>query len=121
MIVVNAIIAIIIVMLSPPTRMISRSAPMPLNGQQLMMQLDGLTSAMTGMSVQEVIVVVVIGGDKLLIIRRQWSPQRRMILLTAKVVEGETRFTLQAWPHMLYLPHRLVHLFCCLGCLHIFS
>merc|ERR1712181_69223 len=34
-------------------RMISRSAPMPLNGQQLMMQLDGLTSAMTGMSVQE--------------------------------------------------------------------
>jgi len=33
--------------------MISRSAPMPLNGQQLMMQLDGLTSAMTGMSVQE--------------------------------------------------------------------
>merc|ERR1719391_334759 len=26
---------------------------MPLNGQQLMMQLDGLTSAMTGMSVQE--------------------------------------------------------------------
>ena len=27
---------------------------MPLNGQQLMMQLDGLTSAMTGMSVQEV-------------------------------------------------------------------
>ena len=36
--------------------MISRSAPMPLNGQQLMMQLDGLTSAMTGMSVQEVIV-----------------------------------------------------------------
>ena len=36
------------------TRMVSRSAPMPLNGQQLMMQLDGLTSAMTGMSVQEV-------------------------------------------------------------------
>merc|ERR1712192_168239 len=34
-------------------RMISRSAPMPLNGQQLMMQLDGLTSAMTDMSVQE--------------------------------------------------------------------
>merc|ERR1712210_171700 len=34
-------------------RMVSRSAPMPLNGQQLMMQLDGLTSAMTGMSVQE--------------------------------------------------------------------
>merc|ERR1712181_92500 len=34
-------------------RMISRSAPMPLNGQQLMMQLDGLTSAMTSMSVQE--------------------------------------------------------------------
>merc|ERR1712172_250374 len=34
-------------------RMISRSSPMPLNGQQLMMQLDGLTSAMTGMSVQE--------------------------------------------------------------------
>merc|ERR1712108_18468 len=33
--------------------MVSRSAPMPLNGQQLMMQLDGLTSAMTGMSVQE--------------------------------------------------------------------
>merc|ERR1711936_1421092 len=33
-------------------RMVSRSAPMPLNGQ-LMMQLDGLTSAMTGMSVQE--------------------------------------------------------------------
>merc|ERR1712172_421372 len=86
-------------------RMISRSAPMPLNGQQLMMQLDGLTSAMTGMSVQEVIVVMVI-DDKPLIIRRQWSPQRRMTLLTAKVVEGETRFTWQAWPHMLYLPHR---------------
>merc|ERR1712233_64877 len=34
-------------------RMVSRAAPMPLNGQQLMMQLDGLTSAMTGMSVQE--------------------------------------------------------------------
>merc|ERR1712108_3765 len=34
-------------------RMVPRSAPMPLNGQQLMMQLDGLTSAMTGMSVQE--------------------------------------------------------------------
>merc|ERR1711936_1462090 len=34
-------------------RMVSRSAPMPLNEQQLMMQLDGLTSAMTGMSVQE--------------------------------------------------------------------
>merc|ERR1711936_924301 len=34
-------------------RMVSRSAPMPLNGQQLMMQLDGLSSAMTGMSVQE--------------------------------------------------------------------
>merc|ERR1711874_37953 len=34
-------------------RMVSRSAPMPLDGQQLMMQLDGLTSAMTGMSVQE--------------------------------------------------------------------
>jgi len=34
-------------------RMVSRSSPMPLNGQQLMMQLDGLTSAMTGMSVQE--------------------------------------------------------------------
>merc|ERR1719220_2289134 len=33
--------------------MVSRAAPMPLNGQQLMMQLDGLTSAMTGMSVQE--------------------------------------------------------------------
>merc|ERR1712212_1385983 len=33
-------------------RMVSRAAPMPLNGQQLMMQLDGLTSAMTGMSVQ---------------------------------------------------------------------
>ena len=98
--------------------MISRSSPMPLNGQQLMMQLDGLTSAMTGMSVQEVIVVVVVViDDKPLIIRRQWSPQRRMTLLTAKVVEGETRFTLQAWPHMLYLPHRLVHLFCRL---HIF-
>ena len=41
-------------------RMVSRSAPMPLNGQQLMMQLDGLTSAMTGMSVQEVIMVVVV-------------------------------------------------------------
>ena len=40
--------------------MVSRSAPMPLNGQQLMMQLDGLTSAMTGMSVQEVIMVVVV-------------------------------------------------------------
>merc|ERR1712010_142639 len=34
-------------------RMVSRAAPMPLNGQQLMMQLDGLTSAMSGMSVQE--------------------------------------------------------------------
>merc|ERR1712038_1208169 len=34
-------------------RMVSSGSPMPLNGQQLMMQLDGITSAMTGMSVQE--------------------------------------------------------------------
>jgi len=36
-------------------RMVSSGSPMPLNGQQLMMQLDGITSAMTGMSVQEVV------------------------------------------------------------------
>merc|ERR1712200_131833 len=34
-------------------RMVSSGSPMPLNGQQLMMQMDGITSAMTGMSVQE--------------------------------------------------------------------
>merc|ERR1711902_345296 len=34
-------------------RMVSSGSPMPLNGQQLMMQLDGITSAMTGTSVQE--------------------------------------------------------------------
>merc|ERR1712211_188347 len=34
-------------------RMVSSGSPMPLNGQQLMMQLDGIPSAMTGMSVQE--------------------------------------------------------------------
>merc|ERR1712088_1459 len=34
-------------------RMVSSGSLMPLNGQQLMMQLDGITSAMTGMSVQE--------------------------------------------------------------------
>merc|ERR1712080_140528 len=34
-------------------RMVSSGSPMPLNGQQLMMQLDGITSAMTGMSVHE--------------------------------------------------------------------
>merc|ERR1712047_170208 len=34
-------------------RMVSSGSPIPLNGQQLMMQLDGITSAMTGMSVQE--------------------------------------------------------------------
>merc|ERR1711922_105880 len=34
-------------------RMVSSGSPMTLNGQQLMMQLDGITSAMTGMSVQE--------------------------------------------------------------------
>merc|ERR1712088_937415 len=33
--------------------MVSSGSLMPLNGQQLMMQLDGITSAMTGMSVQE--------------------------------------------------------------------
>merc|ERR1711963_797012 len=34
-------------------RMVSSGSPMPLNGQQLMMQLGGITSAMTGMSVHE--------------------------------------------------------------------
>jgi len=34
-------------------RVISRAAPMPLNGQQLMMQLDSMTSAMTGLAVEE--------------------------------------------------------------------
>ena len=40
-------------------------------------------------------------------IRRQWSPRRRRTTPpTARPVAGETRFTSQAWPPMLYLPHR---------------
>ena len=40
-------------------------------------------------------------------IRRQWSLRRRRTTPpTARPVAGETRFTSQAWPPMLYLPHR---------------
>ena len=101
--------------------MVSRAAPMPLNGQQLMMQLDGLTSAMTGMSVQEVMVMVmrslIAKADadanhyKRSKSRRQWSLQRRMTLLTARLVGEETQFTSQAWPRMLYLPPRFAFYF----------
>merc|ERR1712152_59519 len=72
-------------------RMVSSGSPMPLNGQQLMMQLDGITSAMTGMSVQE-----------------RWTHphQRRRSPPSAKPPAGGTLSTSPAWPRTLYLPHR---------------
>ena len=124
--------------------MVSRAAPMPLNGQQLMMQLDGLTSAMTGMSVQEVMVVTLPlalwesgalkllqmlmivaddADDKGLKTRRQWSLQKRTIRLTAKPAGEETQSTSLAWPRMLYLPHRSFLLLCLfkVACLYSIS
>merc|ERR1711874_546931 len=73
-------------------RMVSSGSPMPLNGQQLMMQLDGITSAMTGMSVQEEAMDSSTSEE-------EESP-------FSQASAGGTLSTSPAWPHTLYLPHR---------------
>ena len=103
-----------------PLRMVSSGSPMPLNGQQLMMQLDGITSAMTGMSVQEVVTrrwwwwsSWSCSNQRMKLsmknsTRRRWTRphQRRRTPPSAKLPAGGTLSTSPAWPRTLYLPHR---------------